>query len=255
MSEHHAFKASSPARLAAVLPFITTPENESPSSKEINAVSFDCEMGYTTLGLELIRLTAVSWPEGEELVDVLVRPLGIVLDLNSRFSGVWPEHFANAIPYSSIHTTTSQPPTAVDGSADTTAPPLPVVSSPQEARNALCAFLTPTTPLIGHAIENDLNVVRLCHPTIIDTVVLFPHPRGLPWRHGLRALSSKHLHRSIQTGGERGHDSAEDARATGDLVRVKVGEKWKVLRATGWRFVDGRLTSPATLKAGEVEAK
>jgi hypothetical protein len=68
-------------------------------------------------------------------------------------------------------------------------------------------------------------------------------------------LASKHLRRQIQQGGDRGHDSLEDARATGDLVRVKVGEKWKLLKATGWKFVDGTLTPPEPLKSGEVATR
>ncbi|KAK5124675.1 hypothetical protein LTR85_001388 [Meristemomyces frigidus] len=255
-TENHVFKASSPARLAAVLPFLLTPVNERPAvdgkGRRVGAVAFDCEMGYTTLGLELIRLTAVSWPQGEELVDVLVRPLGIVLDLNSRFSGVWPEDMANAVPYVSQRTPSPRPPPPpqLDGSATSSPPPppppLPIVDSPQKARELLCSFLTPGTPLIGHAIENDLNATRLCYPTVIDTVIIFPHPRGLPLRYGLRMLSAKHLSRQIQTGGERGHDSLEDARATGDLVRVKVGEKWRLLRGAGWEFVGGVLVPPKT---------
>ncbi|KAF2484080.1 hypothetical protein BDY17DRAFT_238357, partial [Neohortaea acidophila] len=241
VTEHHVFKSSSPARLAAVLPFITTPENEKPkkdrSGKDVVAVTFDCEMGYTVYGLELIRLTAVAWPSGEELVDVLVRPLGTVIDFNSRFSGVWPEHFTKAVPYDEWMT-------AATPTDATTPRALPIVNNPQAARSLLCSFLTPTTPLIGHAIDNDLNAVRLCHPTIIDTVLLFPHPRGLPMRFGLKMLSARHLNRSIQTGGDRGHDSLEDAMATGDLVRVKIGEKWKALRAQGWRIADGELLPP-----------
>lgn len=104
-TEHHVFVAKDPKRLAAVLPFIITPDNDSPAKgpdgKVPAAVSFDCEMGYTVYGLELIRLTAVSWPEGTELIDILVRPLGTILDLNSRFSGVWPETYTAATPYSS----------------------------------------------------------------------------------------------------------------------------------------------------------
>jgi hypothetical protein len=237
----HVFKTSSPARLASVLPFITTPENPSPrkdrNGKDVQAVTFDCEMGYTTYGLELIRLTAVAWPTQEQLIDVLVRPLGTIIDLNSRFSGIFPGTFVRSIPYDEWEK--RKPPPA----SDTATPRLPIVSSPQKARDILCAFITPTTPLIGHAIDNDLNTVRLCHPTIVDTVVLFPHPRGLPLRFGLKMLTSKHLSRSIQNGGDRGHDSLEDAVATGDLVRVKVGMKWKELRLLGWTIdeVDGTM--------------
>jgi hypothetical protein len=241
--DDHVFKTSSPARLAAVLPFITTPPNDAPSKdrrgRTVGAVGFDCEMGYTAFGLELIRLTAVSWPENEPLIDVLVRPLGTVIDLNSRFSGVWPEHFANAIPLANW-----QPPSSSPQAPGSTNPPLPVVDNPQKARELLCSFLKPTTPLIGHAIENDLNATRLCHPSIIDTMILFPHPRGLPFRHGLKMLAKKYLERDVQTGGDRGHDSLEDAIATGDLVRVRVAREWGMLQSSGCKFENGKLVGP-----------
>ncbi|KAF2214758.1 hypothetical protein CERZMDRAFT_120379 [Cercospora zeae-maydis SCOH1-5] len=233
----HVFNTKSPARLAAVLPFITTPENPSPAKdrqgRRVQAVTFDCEMGYTAYGLELIRLTALAWPTNEELIDVLVRPVGAIIDLNSRFSGVFPESYTNAVPYEQW---TNGTPSAPPDEGETAK--LPIVASPAKARELLCSFLTPQTPLIGHAIDNDLNTVRLCHPTIVDTVVLYPHPKGLPMRFGLKTLTQKYLNRQIQMGGDRGHDSKEDAIATGDLVRVKVGQKWKDMRITGWTIVN-----------------
>lgn len=218
----------------------------------VEAVAFDCEMGYTTYGLELIRLTAVSWPHGDALLDCLVRPLGTVLDLNSRFSGVWPEDLANAVLYGSDNAPSPPPPLPQPHGSRSPCPPslppaLPMAKNPQQARALLCAFLTPSTPLIGHAIENDLNATRLCHPTIIDTVITYPHFRGLPFRYGLKMLSSKYLGWNIQqddTG--RGHDSLEDARATGNLVRLNVKEKWKSLKAQGWQFSDGKLAPPSS---------
>jgi hypothetical protein len=241
-AEDHVFKTSSPARLAAVLPFITTPDNPSPAKDRkgitVGAVGFDCEMGYTAFGLELIRITAVSWPEHELLLDVLVRPLGTIIELNSRFSGVWPEHFASAIPYANW-----QPPSEPQDPG-ATPPPLPIVDNPQKARELLCSFLTPSTPLIGHAIENDLNATRLCHPSIIDTMLLYPHPRGLPLRYGLKMLTKKYLERDIQMGGDRGHDSLEDAVATGELVRVKVARQWREMQSKGWKIENGELVGP-----------
>ncbi|KAI9928950.1 hypothetical protein ASPWEDRAFT_103020 [Aspergillus wentii DTO 134E9] len=228
----HVFKVSETKRLASVLQFEKTPEQSNKGSRQ--PVCFDCEMGYTTMGLELIRLTAVSWPQGKQLLDVLVRPMGEVLDLNSRFSGVFPEHYANAIPYG----------TPIPEISDGEATRLHVVESPTAARALLFELIQPDTPLIGHAIDNDLNACRIIHPTIIDTVILYPHPRGLPIRMSLKALCKKHLDRDIQTGGNRGHDSKEDAIATGDLVRVKASETWKTLKAKGWQIEGGRLVPP-----------
>jgi hypothetical protein len=206
-------------------------------------------MGYTAFGLELIRITAISWPEHEALLDVLVRPLGTIIELNSRFSGVWPEHFASAIPYADWH-----PPSEFQDPG-ATPPPLPIVDSPQKARELLCSFLTPSTPLIGHAIENDLNATRLCHPNIIDTMLLYPHPRGLPLRYGLKMLTKKYLERDIQMGGDRGHDSMEDAVATGDLVRVRVARQWREMQSKGWKFESGELVGPQGGAVPSIQSK
>lgn len=252
--ETHVFKVSEGKRLASILPFINTPENSKPAKgpdgKLPKAVTFDCEMGYTVFGLELIRLTAVSWPEGHSLIDVLVRPQGTILDLNTRWSGVTPEMYSSAVPYEEKLAMDALLPPPPPGSStslslDTPASgPLPIVSGPAAARDLLCSFLTPTTPLIGHGIENDLNSTRLCHPTIIDTIILFPHPRGLPYRFGLKMLTKRHLGRDIQMGGASGHDSLEDARATGDLVRFAVGQRFKRLQREGWTLNGGVLMPP-----------
>ncbi|KAL8790048.1 MAG: hypothetical protein Q9195_006550 [Heterodermia aff. obscurata] len=211
----HVFKVAEAKRLALILAFEETPGNEALDVRN-TAVCFDCEMGYTTHGMELIRLTATSWPSGSVLLDTLVRPLGEVLDLNSRYSGVWPADYASALPFDSASSSTA---------ANRDQKSLPIVSSPAEARSLLFNFISPTTPLIGHALENDLNATRIIHPCIIDTCLLYPHVRGLPMRHGLKYLMKKYLDKDIQVNSEgKGHDSAEDARSAGELVRVKIKE-------------------------------
>jgi len=243
-AETHVFKVSDPKRLALIMPFDSTPENP-PLVDKKTAVCFDCEMGYTTQGMELIRLTATSWPSGASLLDTLVRPLGEILDLNSRFSGVWPSDFTSA----ALNVSPDRPQCL--GKEDLPTPTLGFASSPVVARSQLFDLIAPTTPLIGHALENDLNAVRIIHPSIVDTCILYPHPRGLPVRHGLKHLMKKHLDRDVQQDGGRGHDSAEDARSAGDLVRLKVGEMWKGMKRDGCKFVAGTLAKP--LKEPRIE--
>lgn len=227
--ETHVYKISDPKRLSLVMPFIETPENDL-APTDI-AVCFDCEMGYTTRGHELMRLTAISWPLHRPLVDVLVRPIGHLLDVNTRFSGITTEQFLNAKPYDPA----SPQPKRND---------LRIVESPYAARDLFLAHVTTTTPILGHALENDLNTLRLIHPNIVDTVLLFPHKRGLPLRHGLRALVKEKLNLDIQQGGAAGHDSFEDAKTTGELIRYKVAEKWKQLKQDGWEIRDGGVHPP-----------
>ena len=239
----HVFKVTNGTRLASIMPFAKTPGNA--DIPKDTAVCFDCEMAYTVHGLELVRLSAVRWPQGTPLLDFLVRPKGAVLDLNSRFSGVFPEEFTNAAPLmpgKPLHPYKKLEKCQTDGGKMS---PLHIVSSPEEARSLLFSQISPTTPLLGHALENDLNAMRIIHPAVVDTAILFPHPRGLPFRFGLQRLAKTHLQRDIQTAGSSGHDSLEDAQATGDLVRWKVERKWKSLKKDGWRIDGDGLLEPS----------
>ncbi|KAI8633939.1 hypothetical protein F5Y19DRAFT_471199 [Xylariaceae sp. FL1651] len=242
----HVFKTVDPKRLAAVLNFVNTPTN--PDVPKDRAVCFDCEMGYTVYGLELIRMTVVSWPKGEMLLDILVQPAGEILDLNTRYSGVRAEDMAKA---DRCEVGGDHRPTVIP-SADPTKPPqrrLKIAPSPKMARDLLFTLISAETPLIGHGLENDMNAARFIHPTCIDTVLLWPHPRGLPSRYGLKYLMETKLNRKIQLdpaeGIPEGHDSAEDARAAGDLARLKIREEWKDMRMKGWTVTEsGKLVAP-----------
>ncbi|RMD42464.1 hypothetical protein DV735_g2687, partial [Chaetothyriales sp. CBS 134920] len=228
VAESHVFCVKDPSRLASIFQFESTPLNDKAVK---GAVSFDCEMGYTTLGMEVIRVTAVSWPSGKELLDVLVRPYGEILDFNTRFSGVTQKQYAEAVPHG--------------GGVSTEGGRLLKVASPAAARSLLFDLISPETPLIGHAIDNDLNTLRIIHPLIVDTVLLYPHPKGLPARFSLKVLVKQHLDRDIQTSGAAGHDSKEDAIATGDLVTLRAQEKWRQMQVAGWKFHQGKLVAPA----------
>jgi RNA exonuclease 1 len=242
----HVFKITDPSRLGSILQFAETPAN--PNAPIDRAVGFDCEMGYTVYGLELIRLTAVSWPSGDELLDILVYPVGEHIDLNTRFSGVRPEDMAGAKRWKPGDDAS---PTIIP-STDPSIPPqrkLKLVHSPKAARDLLFSLISPDTPLIGHGLENDLNSMRIVHPVIVDTVLLFPHKRGLPIRNGLKWLMEAMLDRKIQMNTEddekQGHDSAEDARAAGELVRLKVKDEWRKMQMQGWTIgEDGSLQPP-----------
>jgi hypothetical protein len=239
-SDNHVFKITEVKRMATVLNFKKTPDN--PDKRAAWPVCIDGEMGYTVYGLELIRLTATSWPRGDALFDVLVKPVGEVLDLNSRYSGVWPKDMAGALPW----TTQPHDDSIVEKSTDAKRM-LRIVDSPAAARALLFSHISPQTPIIGHGLENDLNATRIIHPTLIDTALLFPHKAGLPYRNGLKMLMQTHLNRDIQVvidGKMEGHDSKEDANAAGDLVRFALGNEWRKMQEDGWKLVNGEFKPP-----------
>ena len=225
----HVFKVGDAKRLALTLGFAPTPANA--AVKTERALAVDCEMSYTTHGMELTRLTATAFPSGKIVIDALVRPVGVVLDFNTRFSGVSAEMMMAAAPWRArgafpdAATTELINPTAA---AATPAAPLGVLSSPAEARRALWRYMAPDTILIGHALENDLMHLRMCHAAVVDTAVLFPHARGLPVRNKLKYIVERWLGREIQVeGGDSGlggHDSAVDARCAAELVRWRIRE-------------------------------
>ena len=76
------------------------------------------------------------------------------------------------------------------------------------------------TILVGHSMENDLLALKISHDLVIDTAVLYKHPRG-SHKTALRILAKRFLSREIQQSGN-GHDSIEDARATMELALLKI---------------------------------
>lgn len=82
-------------------------------------------------------------------------------------------------------------------------------------------LITPHTILLGHSLECDLSVLKIRHPLCIDTAVIFKHPRGPPYKPGLKWLAQRWMGKEIQTSRE-GHDSEEDARTCVELLKLKM---------------------------------
>ncbi|ORZ10195.1 hypothetical protein BCR42DRAFT_422945 [Absidia repens] len=180
----HVFKDENMEKMHTAIPFVTVPEGSTNAKKKERLLALDCEMGYTTIGMELIRLTVIN-ANYEMVMDELVLPSHMVIDLNSRYSGI--QTLAGV-----QHNLTS-------------------------IRQALFDRMDQNTILLGHGLENDLKALRIIHDKVIDTSQVFPHPHGLPYRYGLRVLASKYLSKFIQEGSD-GHDSFEDAATCLELV-------------------------------------
>jgi RNA exonuclease 1 len=116
----------------------------------------------------------------------------------------------------------------------------PVTTTLPDIQRKLLEILHPRTILIGHSLNSDLTALRVTHPFIIDTAVIYPHPRGPPLKSSLKWLAQRYLNREIQkghgtTGPGAGHDSIEDARTCLDLVKQKCekGKEWGTSDAQG----------------------
>lgn len=177
----------------------TRPRRTHPADGNYGVYALDCEMCYTTRGLELTKVTVVA-PDGRLVYDCLVRPENYIIDYNTRFSGITARDLNRRGATKSL----------------------------KDVQNDLMGFINADTILIGHGLENDLRALRIIHSTVIDTSVVFPHYYGLPYRRSLKSLVGCLLKRDIQQD-STGHDSFEDARASIELMLWKVRKDFRAV--------------------------
>jgi RNA exonuclease 1 len=87
----------------------------------------------------------------------------------------------------------------------------------QDVQRHLLSLFSTDTILIGHSLNSDLLALKLIHSKVVDTSIVFPHPRGLPYRRALRTLAADILRKIIQENVE-GHDSFEDSAVCMELM-------------------------------------
>ncbi|KAI9025043.1 hypothetical protein CLU79DRAFT_844850 [Phycomyces nitens] len=162
-------------------------------SKEKKLIAVDCEMVLTASGSALARVTLIN-EDGNVVLDEIVKPDEPVVDYLTQYSGITPE----------IMNSTN--------------------CSFTRAQKHIRKIVDHDVLLIGHSLDNDLKAMKLVHPYCADTSLLFDHYKGPPYRPGLKMLARTFLKRGIQEQNENtiGHDSAEDARATLDLFKLKL---------------------------------
>jgi DNA polymerase III epsilon subunit-like protein len=166
------------------------------------AIVIDCEMVQVEEGRrELAFLTAIDFLTGEVLIDNYVQPKTKVVNWDSRFSGVTPSAMNKAVKKG----------TALKGW--------------EGARERLWQFMNSETVLIGHSLNNDLDVLGVIHWNIVDSAIftseaVFLHLHSnqqLTRTWSLKTLTSELVNYDIQVG-QRGHSALEDAHATRDVV-------------------------------------
>ncbi|KAJ3598807.1 hypothetical protein NHX12_032771 [Muraenolepis orangiensis] len=178
--------------------YVKTFSKSLPPDGDGGVYALDCEMCYTTQGLELTRVTVIN-AELKVIYDTFVKPHSKVVDYNTRFSGVTEEDLDN--------TTITM----------------------RDVQAVLLSMFSTESILLGHSLESDLQALKLIHSTVVDTAIVFPHRLGLPYKRALRNLMADHLKRIIQDNVD-GHDSSEDASACMELMFWKLKEDAKVKR-------------------------
>jgi RNA exonuclease 1 len=156
------------------------PSNASP------LYSVDCEMCLTKMGLEVTRVAVVNSAQ-QVIYHNLVQPDHPVLDYLTPYSGVTAAMLAG------------------------------VTTKLSDVQRAVRHILPPDAILVGHSLHADLRGLRMIHPFVIDTSLLFTTADGR--RPKLSVLSHQLLQQPIQC---HGHHPVEDARAAMLLVLVLI---------------------------------
>lgn len=179
--------------------YLQTPTTFSTTKR--TAIVVDCEMVGVVGGRSaVVSLSAIDFFTGEVLIDTIVNPTERVIDWRARYSGVSLARMRRA---------------CASGEA---------LRGWKAARQRLWGFMDVNTILIGHSLDNDLEVLGILHHNIVDTAILTAEAVFLPTSHttrmrrrwGLKPLADELLKRDIQVG--KGHSALEDASATRDVL-------------------------------------
>ena len=168
-----------------------------------NVYAIDCEMCQTSeFAHELARVTVLDWND-TVVMDELVKPGATITNYLTAYSGITKDMLD------------------------------PVTTTIEGVQAKLLKLLTPNTIIVGHSLESDLAALKLTHPNIIDTALIYPHHQGPPMKSSLKYLAKDFLSQEIQGGG-KGHNSVEDARTALHLVKLKCerGPKFGIPVAT-----------------------
>ncbi|KAG8235202.1 hypothetical protein J437_LFUL015296, partial [Ladona fulva] len=85
-------------------------------------------------------------------------------------------------------------------------------------------LLPPDAILVGQSLNFDLHAMRMMHPYVVDTSVIFNLTGERFKKTKLATLSRLFLSEEIQCWGAKGHDSIEDASAAMKLVLLKLSK-------------------------------
>lgn len=172
------------------LDYVMTKNNYQPVTPHSPMFAIDCEMCITSIGSELTRVSVVN-EKHEVIYESLVKPYNEITDYLTHFSGINKSKLEN------------------------------VEKRIEDVQKELKKLLPPDAILVGQSLNSDLQALKMMHPYIIDTSIIFNFTGERSRRPKLRTLAFEFLNETIQNG-KNGHCSEEDALACMKLVQLKL---------------------------------
>ncbi|CAB3369432.1 Hypothetical predicted protein [Cloeon dipterum] len=173
-------------------------------------------MSWTVNAHECTRVTVVN-ESGLTVYDYLVKPLVPIVDYMTEFSGIDEAALRECATKSLV-----------------------------EVQQDLMELLSADSILIGHGLHCDLKALKLFHNRIVDSSIHFATSLVPLLRKKLVDLSMDHLGWLIQKS-PTGHNSAEDARASLEVIRHVVESKQCAACSRLDSSQKGKPIAPATI--------
>lgn len=172
--------------------YVMTKDEYKPVTATSPMFGLDCEMCMTNIGSELTRVSVVN-EKYETVYESLVKPYNNIVDYLTKYSGITKTLLSN------------------------------VTKRLEDVQQELRELLPPDAILVGQSLNIDLHALKMMHPYVIDTSLIYNFTGERTRKPKLKVLAKEFLNQNIQSG-NNGHCSVEDSLASLKLVQLKLSK-------------------------------
>lgn len=172
--------------------YVMTKDEYKPVTASSPMFGLDCEMCMTNIGSELTRVSVVN-EKYETVYESFVKPYNNIVDYLTKYSGITKSILSN------------------------------VNKRLEDVQQELRELLPPDAILVGQSLNVDLHALKMMHPYVIDTSLIYNFTGERTKKPKLKVLAREFLKQDIQSG-NNGHCSVEDSLASLKLVQLKLSQ-------------------------------